>query len=110
MDEGRRKKCEKQEGMLSSPLLVGNDFLQINFHDIKIHGKQERCCKHPGGRAGEAYAQIASLSGSDDGNDASADQLGHSGHHRKQTVSQSLDPISVDIDNGQRNKEGADTF
>lgn len=87
-----------------------NNLFQVKFHNIKVHNEQECCREYPGGWACETYAQVAVLSGGDDGDNASADQLGDAGHHRQQAVAETLDAVTVNVYDGQRDEECADAF
>ena len=68
----------------------------MDIHNIIIHRDQEASCQHPCSRAGQANTKITSLSCCDPRYHTSSDQLSNTGHHRQQSVSESLDSISVD--------------
>ena len=75
------------------------------IHNIKIHNKQQTACQYPCCRTCKTNSRITSHFTSNHSHYSTSDQLCNTCHHRKQSIAQALNSISIDINHSKRNKK-----
>ena len=74
----------------------------LSLHDLKVHDNQKRTCQYPCRRGCQTDSHITSKMRSDQRCPAPSDKFCNPRCHRKQSISHSLNSVSIQINNNKR--------